>query len=152
MSRPIQSLVSHVWSVLCLVGLPVMDLEHFDRWVCLSMTPLLQMMMMRQPLAPPQRPQQVGTSNNPRSLASSLPPHSHHFATLHLEVQKSKELTHHTVFQALELYWFWCMSVHWHTCSKCVIFICKMEHNNLYLSLINVTMISHMCIIYSTYR
>lgn len=48
-------------SVLCLVSLPVMD---FIRWVFLSMTPLLQMMML-QPVPHPQHPKQVGTFNNP---------------------------------------------------------------------------------------
>lgn len=49
--------------VLCLVGLPVMELS--DRWVYLSMTHLLQVMMMPQPLPHPQHPKQVGTLNNP---------------------------------------------------------------------------------------
>lgn len=60
------SLLSHATNglfglpVLCLVGLPVMDMELFDRWVYLSMKPLLQMMMMLQPLPHPQLPKQVG--------------------------------------------------------------------------------------------
>lgn len=65
------SLVSHVINgliglpVLCLVGLQVMDLELFDRWVYLSLTPLLQMMMMLRPLPHHQHPNQVGTHNKP---------------------------------------------------------------------------------------
>jgi len=67
MSHSVQSLVSHVIDglvglpVLCLFGLPVMDVELFDRWVFLSITPLLQMMMMLQQLPHPQQPKQVGT-------------------------------------------------------------------------------------------
>lgn len=83
MSCSIQSLVSHVINglvglpVLCLVGLPVMDLELFDRWVYLSMTPLLQMMMMLQPLPHLQHPQQVGTHKNPyHFLIHSSSPYS----------------------------------------------------------------------------
>lgn len=48
---------SRMWSMAWLVGLPVMDL---DRWVCLSLTPLLQMMRVLTNHA--QQPKQVGTS------------------------------------------------------------------------------------------
>lgn len=67
----VQSLVSSRMShpiVLCLVGLSVMDLELFDRWVYVSITPLLQTkMMMLQPIPHPHRPQQVGNHSNPFS-------------------------------------------------------------------------------------
>lgn len=65
-----QSLDSHV--IVGLVGLPMMDLELFDRWVYLSMTPLLQMMMM-QPLSHPQHLKQVGT-NTTLNNALFIPP------------------------------------------------------------------------------
>lgn len=48
-------------SSLYLFDLSVMDMELFDRWVYLSMTLLLQMMMLLQPLPHPQNPMQVGT-------------------------------------------------------------------------------------------
>lgn len=56
--------LSRMWSMAWLVGLPVMDLGLFDRWVYLSLTPLLQMMMVLQPLCHAQHLKQVGTHNN----------------------------------------------------------------------------------------
>lgn len=54
--------LSRMWSTAC--GLPVMNLEVFDRWVYLSLTPLLQMRMVLQLLCHAQHPKQVGTHNN----------------------------------------------------------------------------------------